>query len=800
MKNENNYGFPSHLIPASKKDKDWHLQYCKAFDKEQTDAGGNLFNGNNEKFKRWRSYARAEQDIEQYKDMLGIKKNNGKREDSWRNLDYNILAIFPKFKKIILHKILNNPKEIVLTAIDSQSVNKERDRKIKMKEYLANKDLIQQAEQDLGQKQESPFEEGAPIPKNDDEIDFHMRMYPKNRYLLELKDELDLNFEVNNWEESKKNVVRDLVEVGLAGTRQYIDSNGFIKVREIVSERFASNKCVKEDFSDIIRGGEYIEMTISDLRQRVSRGTFTEEDYAKMAAVSSKNKAYNTSSNTFSVDKGGQYPYDHEVITVLDAEWFSADDKAYVIGDNKYGNEYVKEMENPYWLDKKGISDEEYSKYQSSQGKKRTIERTTIKNVYKASYIVGTDYIFDYGLQTNMKRAESNLADTKLSFTLYTTEFDSLMRECEPLLDNIQLNWLQFQHHLAQSKPSGIAIEKKALGTVQIGGAGGQKLTPQQILKMYAETGSYIYKGTDENGRPYPFKPIEELKGGISDAAQQHLGFIIQLIDMLRQVLGINEVEDASTPNPDILKSVAEMASIGTNNALGNLFHAYGHIFEHTAKGIALLLPESKIIGGGQGIKQALGENSYEFWSDIDEVGFMELSVKIEDGNNQELREVINGYIQASLKSQGGSLLPEDAILLHKEQNLERKYMMLTQKRIQREEEEEGRQARMYKMEEEKNINSSSATEQARQKTLQMEMKFKMRLESTLSELRKSEDRERAKNAIILKKVELGAAMDKEEMIQYNKLMQIEAKGGIDMKIKKIDNAKAKQTVAKKSA
>lgn len=798
MKNENNYGFPSHMIPASKKTKKWCLEYCKAFDKEHTDAGGNLFYGNNERFKRWRSYARAEQDVEQYKDMLGIKKHKGKREDSWRNLDYNILAIFPKFKKIILHKILNSPKEIVLTAIDSQSVNKERERKIKMKEYIANKEFIQKAEQDLGQTQESPFEEGSPMPKNDDEIDFHMRMYPKNRYLLELKDELDLNFEVNNWEEITKNVVRDLVEVGIAGDRQYIDSNGFIKVRVIIPERFASNKCIMEDFSDMIRAGEYYEMTISDLRQRVLKGTFSEDDYAKMASVAAKNKSYNTSNNEYHYDKNEQFEYDHELITVLDAEWFSADDKAYVIGENKYGNEYVKEMENPYWLDKKGISDDEYSKFQSGKGKKRKVERTTIKNVYKASYIVGTDFIFDYGLQTNMKRAESNLADTKLSYTLYTTEFDCLMRECEPLLDNIQLNWLQFQHHLAKSKPSGVAIDRKSLATVQIGGAGGEKITPQQMLKMYAETGSYIYKGTDENGRPYPYRPIEELKGGISDAAQQHLGFIIQLIDMLRQVLGINEVEDASTPNPDILKSVAEMAAIGTNNALGNLFHAYGHIFEHTAKGIALLLPDSKIIGGGQGMKEALGENSYEFWSDIDDVTFMELSVKIKDGNNQELREVINGYIQASLKSNGGHLLPEDAVLLHKEENLERKYMLMMQKRIQREKEEEESIARKYDMEQKKNINSSSSAEQSKQQTLEMEKNFKIEIETTLSDLRKSEDREKAKNAIILKKVELGARMDESEMVQYNKLMQIEAKGEIDMKIKQIDNAK--QSESKKTA
>ena len=52
---------------------------------------------------------------------------------------YKYTRAYHKIKDLIL----NNPKEIVLTAIDSQSVNKERERKIKMKEYIANKELIQ---------------------------------------------------------------------------------------------------------------------------------------------------------------------------------------------------------------------------------------------------------------------------------------------------------------------------------------------------------------------------------------------------------------------------------------------------------------------------------------------------------------------------------------------------------------------------------------------------------------------------------------------------------------------------------
>jgi hypothetical protein len=262
---------------------------------------------------------------------------------------------------------------------------------------------------------------------------------------------------------------------------------------------------------------------------------------------------------------------------------------------------------------------------------------------------------------------------------------------------------------------------------IEIGGKGGIKLSPQNILKMYAETGSYIYKGTDVNGRQVNFKPIEELQGGVSEAAQQHLNFIVANIDMLRQILGINEVSDASSPNPELGKAVANLAMTNTNTALGDFYHAYSNLFVKTGQAVALLIPDAKKLGKSSGWVEALGEGSDQYWNNNGDKSYVEFGISIKENWGDDEMAILDRQLEASLKAAGGVLLPEDATMIRREmkENPERAYMMMVAKRRMREKEEEARQLRLYQAEEQKNINSAQAAESMRQQTLALEREGK---------------------------------------------------------------------------
>lgn len=774
------YGFPSHMIPMEKKDKKWCLQNIKAFHKEFTTGTGRILRYAGEDYARWRAYANGRQPIDQYKELMGVRKRKGKRDPSWLNINWKILSVMPRIKAVIKNKILSEPYEILIKAIDQVSVTQERQRRAEIVEYMANKPFYQQATQNLPFEAASPFEPGEPAPENTQEVDLYLQMFPKNRMALEMLDQIDLAMYLSDWKQIREDLVENGFEVGIAGTRVYIDNRGVIRLRSVVPERLVTNACIKKDFSDLIRIGEYIDMTISELRQRVPRGTFSEKDYAQMASKAS-GKTYMADQNALTyLSEHNRMPYDHERITVLDAEWFSADDTATTIEkDPITGKVGVVKKDDPYWLQNKGITDKQYMEYEKSQGREKELVRDSVNNIYHGCWIVGTEFIFDFGLQNNMIRAISSLNDCELGYTLYTMNFSSIMETAEPILDDMQTNWLQYQHLRASAKPPGIAIERRAVTQVTIGsGKSAITLTPEDILKQYAETGSYIYVGTDANGKPYPFDPIKELKGGISEQASKCLEFVMNDIDLLRGIVGLNEFTDASSPDPRANKDILNEAVNNTNNALGTLVHLYSSIYERTAKKICLLVPDAEAMGRNPGKIEALGEQTHDYFMANIDRNFVDFSLKVDLGITKEMRAVLRQHVNASIKTPANpsGILPEDAFLIENENNIQRAYMLLAQKRRQREEQEFQRQRQLMADQAQGNAQAGIAVEQAKQQTIDMQAKADFMIAQMNAQAQIAVEERKSFLQAMIVKMQGGIDLTAQEAELYAKLVETQMK------------------------
>jgi hypothetical protein len=764
------FGFPSDMIPPSEKGREFFLAHAKAFNKEFTLGGGKMLRRYAlEDYEKNRLYAQGKQPIDQYKQMLTYKRNKGKVDISWRNLDWNILPILPTMVAVVKNKVLGQKKDILIRGIDQMSQNAERERRNQIRAYVDNLKIVRRVQQEFGAEVDSPIVPGAPIPANVQEIDLHMQMYPKDRYIMELYDQIERTMDLNNEKQIWDDVVGDLVEVGVAGTKCYIDIMGVIRVRRVIPERVFTNNCVNPDFSDMTRVCEFIQMSISELRASVPRGTFSEADYAKMATQSS-GTTYNIAGIDSHFKTNMCYPYDHEKVLVMDTEFFSADDYAYVVEKSNRGNLNHSKQKNPYWLDnvkwkdengreKIGVTDEQYVKFNAGRGQQKQIIRDSVKNLYGYKWVVGTEYIFDYGLKENMQRTANRLGDVKSNYNLYTF-FDSFMRRAEPLADQIQLNWLQHQHHVAQSKPSGLKINKRALTALSVGGKAGMELDELEVLRMYAESGNIVYKGEDAAGRPYQFDPIQEIKGGINEAAQVHLDFILQHIDLLRTIFGLNQATDSSTPNPKLGKAIAEMLEQNTNTALGTVYHAYSKIYEDTIKSVAMLVPDAEMIQTAAK-DEGLGESSGSFFRANYDTTFREMAIKIEDGPTNEIRTTLKKYIETAIANK--EIRAEDGYLVENEPNIMRAYYMLAQKRRQKMEEDQKIMQQNYQMEQEKNINSAVAAEKAKADIQMQLINAEVQKEQMLHPLKLEQAALPGLIQIIIKKMELGHTVTEAE-------------------------------------
>lgn len=803
---QDSFGFPSHQISPSEKNKDWHLAFIKAFHREFSAGGGKILRYAFEDYAKYRQYAAGKQPIDQYKSMLGTQRNKGKKDISWRNLDWNILPILPTLVTVVKNKVLGQKKDILIKGIDKVSQSAETTRQNQILTFLDNIKLMQQANQDFGVPIESPLEEGAPIPSNMQEIQLHMQMFPKDRYVMELYDHIERAKALNSWGQIWDDVVSDLVEVGVGGTKCWIDVTGVIRTRRVIPERVVTNNCVNPDFSDMTRIMEYVPMTISELRASVPRGTFTEEDYAKMASTAS-GKSYNVFGNDQYFRVNFRYSYDHEKIMVADAEWFSADDYAYVLEKSNAGNLNYEKKKNPHWLNnvqttdangrpRMGVSDKEYVDFHAQRGSQKEIVRDSVNNLYGGKWVVGTHYIFDWGLKHNIQRSVKYLGDCKSNYNLYTF-FDSFMRRAEPVADQIQLNWLQHQHHVSQSKPSGLKINKRALTSISVGGKGGMELDELEVLRMYTETGNYVYKGEDAAGRPYPFDPIQELKGGMNEAALQHFEMIRAHIDLLRTIFGLNEATDSSTPNPKLGKAIAEMLEQNTNTALGSVYHAYSKLYEDTVKSIASLVPDAEMIKNSAK-DEGLGESSGEFFR-ANSVTYREMATTIQDGPTTEVRNTLRKYLDNAQVNK--EVYPEDAYLVEIEDNIMRAYYMLAQARKKKKDDDMRIAQQQYKMEEEKNINSATAAEQAKMQSAEMIAKTEIDREYALHPLKVEFEAMKIQGQLLLEKMKIQGSLNESDQEILGRYMETLEKIASQERIAK-DNriAASKKAAQRKSA
>jgi len=307
----------------------------------------------------------------------------------------------------------------------------------------------------------------------------------KHQMAIEAEQGIKLILEQNKIEQMREKIKEDLFDYGVAGYKEYIDSNGAVKVRTVNPRNILINQCKKKDFSDAAYTGEIIEMTISDLKQAAGN-QFSETEYESIAKQYigwlGNPKEWPSSLSVY--NKG----YDKFRIRLLDLEFFSV-------------NEMVYEQR----IDRRGNKVFARAKYDDKNKRKDKYDRVAFKVVYKGKWIIGTNYIFDYGLCTDMKRAKSSLMDTELSYHLIAPEFYDMkaygmMEQIIPIADAIQIAWYRLQNAINQSKPKGIMIEMGALEDIPLG-KGGKMLSPMKVIDLFNKTGTLVYRKSDAQGR-----------------------------------------------------------------------------------------------------------------------------------------------------------------------------------------------------------------------------------------------------------------------------------------------------------
>jgi len=748
-------------------------KYCKEFAAAFHAEAGNTtvtfgLTRNNQTFRRMDLYARGEQSTLQYKELMGLKKERGDPNvtGSFRNINFEILKVYPKIFNVLVNKVVNQPMQMTCKAIDAKGISDRRKRKAKLLEYMVNKDAIAAFEELTGMGLEKPIEEGEPLPDNVQEIDRYIDMNPKDITCMEVLDFVKLTLKENDWTQQGKEIAGDLVKYGFGGTRQYIDVDNKIKFRRVMINRAITNKVVFPDFRDMTRFGEYMDITVSELKRRTN-GAWGEKAYMDIANKLAGNRygpepAQYYNRDTFS------YAYDNEKITVLECLWLAVDTQVNMEFKNGAGNRRVKSMSHDYVPfrgdmtvnEGRGVTDQEYAKMNNGN---KQILRTEVQNIYQCTWVVDTEYVYDFGLMKNMLRGANNWQQTVMPVTLISTDFISTTGLVERPLDDVQLNYLQYQSHVSASRPPGIAIEKHALARLAKGKV---KWDPKKALEQYAESGSMLYDGYDEHGNYLGYLPFKELANGLSPGAQEHFQMMLQFIELIRNMLGINAMTEGQTPPERLGKTVAELSWGATDNALSHLTQAYKTVYERTANNLYFLLQNNLQRLNEEQVSESLGSETYKYFSLNKDLSLRDMGIILEEGPDDAVREKISQIVNQMVGT--GEVTGEDAIAIELEGNPYRQLVMIRKHRKERENRKMQEQQAAIEQQGEQNTQTGVAVEQEKQKAMEAERQSRMEELQLLEQFKQAERNEQMTHELVMK----SADSKQEDKLQSRDLEQ----------------------------
>ncbi len=691
--------FPSANIDPRKKDKAWALQYCRAAWQSYSSGGWNSLYSNRNKYRELTDYALSKQSISRYKKII---KADESPDPSYSNMNWAPLAVLTKFRELALSITKRSDYDILATPIDPKSQGqidqyfKEQEAKIRMREALkkAAPEMVEI----------SPVRQRENEPADLEELEVQ-RMYSfKHALATEMEQWMQQIFLMNNMDQVRAEVKRCLFDYGIGGVKEYVDKDGIIKIRPVNPANMICSRVTRRDFKDAEFIGEITEINIQDLAE-MAGGEFDEKDLEDIARKSVNGESAFTGINIWAKSNMRD-----SKVRVLDIEWLSYNSLAYEESVDKYGNVHL-------------------IRTSPEKGDKQKL----VKVVYTAKWVMGTDYIFGFGLATNMKRKRSALQETSLSYHIFAPNFDYFdmssvgkVEQSMNVVDQINLAYYRLQHVIAKARPKGIMIEIGALEDVPIG-KGGQAFTAKDLIDIYESTGNIYYRLRDMEGNAANYRPITELEGGIGAQAQEYFNIIQQNIQLLRDVIGLNEVTDSFAGQRTY--SAAVNAGIeATNNSLYGIIEADKEIIQSVAESISLRIQtvaRSKNVN--KSYLYALGKPTLDFMKQGElELSSIEFGIFLDAIPTPEERGAFKMRLEKFIDS--GQLDIDDAIMIEGLRSLKTANAVLAYKVKKKREKAEQQAMMMQQQNAQIQQQSALIAEEEKRKTLQLEHQLKMEL------------------------------------------------------------------------
>jgi hypothetical protein len=480
--------FPSQTVSdAEKLSYDYGLKVGKAIEQEwfNDDRSVNRYKSNHNDFHNLRLYARGEQSIQKYKDELSI---NG--DLSYLNLDWKPVPIISKFVDIVVNGISERTYDIKVYSQDPFGV-KER---TKYMESVLNdmkfKEFDQFTAENLGVNTRESNEEV--LPETTEELQLHMQLTYKQAVEIAEEQALNVLFDGNNYELTKKRFYQDLTVLGIGAVKTSFNTSEGVTIDYVDPANLVYSYTESPYFEDIYYVGEAKTIPVNELAKQFPH--LSGEDLEDIMKNKSTNRSNYNSIHTYDKE-------DNNTIQVLYFNYKTYMNEVYKIKETSTGSEKIISK------------DDSFNPPQEKEGGYTRMLRS-IECLYDGAMILGTNKLLKWEMAKNMMRPKSDFTKVKMNYAIvaprmYNGKIDSLVRRITGFADMIQLTHLKLQQVMSRMVPDGVYLDADGLAEIDLGN--GTNYNPQEALNMYFQTGSVIGRSFTSEGDMNPGKvPIQK--------------------------------------------------------------------------------------------------------------------------------------------------------------------------------------------------------------------------------------------------------------------------------------------------
>lgn len=708
---ETNISYPIADIDPRDKGYDWVLSYFKAaWNDAKSYLGNTLYYGAN-RYSEIRRYGMGKQTVNKYKKIYGIDEQNN---ETFMTVDWSPIAIAAKYREIAISIIVQKMYDFEIFAVDPLSKSEEDAHFQQLQLRMMMRKAVQ--EMNLPIKNFPQFQKTASEPEDDEELEIRKGYGFKHNLAMDAELGCTFVHQMNNQDEERLKTAANLFDFGWGGYKDWIDETGMTRYRAVNPENFVCSYCVKNDFSDAQHMGEVIEVLIVDLAPYFD--TEQLKDIAKNHCGiynNPKDISYNRSASNY---------FGNFKVRVWDACFLSVNSTVYKNEVDNLGNLSVSKTD----FQNKRPSMKGYSiEYQGAQYPKYMEAKRKV--VYKGKWVIGTEYMYDWGLMENQKRNADTWWETNLPFRMYAWNFDRMQftgitERLIPIIDDWHRTYFKLQDMKNKLVPYIMNLNMSAIEAAGFAGKGGQKMSPMQQVDFLLQNWVAVFRETDllkqsPTGKVAWFEATGQL-----EVMTRYREELFAIERQFMSVTGLNEVTNGSTPDPRTLTDNIQAQITSTNNCLYLVSRAEKVLYQRLTTDIIADIQLAVQMGKVDGYVRAIGKDSVQYFEISKDIALRKFGMFVRDAPTPMERQQFLADLK--MKDAQGQIEPEDYIIIKECTNLKQAAEILAYKIKKRKEQAQQYQLQVIKEQAQQQAQGTMMIEQEKQKTIMLQGKIDM--------------------------------------------------------------------------